>query len=265
MNKENGPIVIKIGGSTLGTHDTTLKDLSELQKEGYSIVIVHGGGKVISQWMERQGGLPHFIRGNRVTDSQSLDIVTAVLTGLINKQLVASLVSLKAKVVGLSGVDGGMLECKLSETKELGLVGEVTSVDPYALETLMASGFMPLIAPIGFHSNDDSKLSGSLLNINGDSVTGNVAKSLNASRLIFLTDVAGVMDNSGRLIPRLSKRQARMLIESGVVKGGMIPKLEACLKASQSLAYANIIDGRDGGALRQCIEGSNLGTRIELN
>ncbi|SVA31173.1 uncharacterized protein METZ01_LOCUS84027 [marine metagenome] len=265
MNKANGPIVIKIGGSTLGDHDTTLKDLANLQKEGYPIVIVHGGGKVISQWMERQGVLPRFVRGNRVTDSQGLDIVTAVLTGLINKQLVASLLSLNAKVIGISGVDGGILKCKLSKTPELGLVGEVISVDPMALETLMSKGFMPLMAPIGFHSIDDSKLSGSLLNINGDSVTGDVARSLNASRLIFLTDVAGIMDNSGRLIPRLSKRQARMLIESGVVKGGMIPKLEACLKASQSLSHANIIDGRAQGALRQCIEGTTLGTRIELN
>ncbi len=265
MNKVNGPIVIKIGGSTLGDHDTTLKDLANLQKEGYPIVIVHGGGKVISQWMERQGVLPQFVRGNRVTDSQSLEIVTAVLTGLINKQLVASLLSLKANVIGISGVDGGLLKCKLSETPELGLVGEVISVDPIVLDTLISKGFMPLIAPIGFHSMDGSELSGSLLNINGDSVTGDVASSLNASRLIFLTDVAGVMDNSGRLIPRLSKRQARMLIEAGVVKGGMIPKIEACLKASESLSHANIIDGREQGALRQCIDGENLGTRIQLN
>ena len=147
-----------------------------------------------------------------------------------------------------------MLECKLSENPELGLVGEVISVDPMGLETLISNGFIPLIAPIGFHSIDGSKLSGSLLNINGDSVTGDVANSLNASRLIFLTDVAGVMDNSGRLIPRLSKRQARMLIEAGIAKGGMIPKIEACLKAPDSLSHANIIDGREQGALRQHFE-----------
>ena len=258
----DGPIVVKIGGSTLGSHDTTLKDLVSLQKKGFKLAVVHGGGQIISQWMERQGTMPRFVRGLRVTDAQSLEIVTAVLTGLVNKQLVASIMALGGKAIGLSGVDGGLLECRLADP-ELGYVGEVTKVNTIPLEQALEGGYIPLVAPVGLHSNDGSKNAGCLLNINGDTATGDVAHGLGASRLIFLTDVEGVLDGSGRIVPRLNARQAQMYIRSGIVKGGMIPKLEACIKALPHVSTADIVDGRAPEALKRCVYGEAMGTRVQ--
>ena len=257
VGTEPGPIVVKIGGSTLGSHDTTLEDLVRLQQEGHQVAVVHGGGKVISEWMKRHGAMPRFVRGLRVTDAASLDIVIAVLTGLVNKQLVASLTAQGAKAIGLSGVDGGLLRCRMADP-ELGYVGEVTRVDTSPLDQALAGGYMPLVAPVGLHEDD-----GQLLNINGDTVTGSVALSLGASRIIFLTDVEGVLDSSGRRVPFMNPRQARMFIQSNIAKGGMIPKLEACLNAMPGVPVADIIDGRKPGALRSCMEGQATGTRIQ--
>ena len=257
----DGPIVVKIGGSTLGSHDTTLQDLVTLQGEGVPVIVVHGGGSVISQWMEKQGAMPRFVRGLRVTDSQSLEIVTAVLTGLVNKQLVASLMALGGKALGLSGVDGGLLEARVAD-EELGYVGEVTRVNPEPLNNALQGGYIPLVAPVGLHRPDGSPYSGGLLNINGDTVAGDLACAVGAGRLIFLTDVEGVMDRSGRVIRRLNARSARALLASGVVKRGMIPKLTACLRALESVPTSEIIDGRKPGALMDCIRGYKLGTRV---
>ena len=250
------PIVVKIGGSTLGSHDTTLQDLARLQQEGRRVVVVHGGGKVISEWMKRHGAMPRFVRGLRVTDAPSLDIVTAVLTGLINKQLVASLTNAGARVIGMSGVDGALLQCRIANP-ELGFVGEVTRVNPAPITCALDAGFIPLIAPVGVHEDN-----GQLLNINGDTVTGSVAHALNASNLVFLTDVEGVLDSSGRCLPMMNPRQARMLIQSNVARGGMIPKLEACLLAMPPVPSAHVIDGRKPDALIQCLSGQPSGTRI---
>ena len=212
------PVVVKIGGSTLGAHDTTLQDLVALHREGIAIIVVHGGGKIISQWMERQGTVPRFVRGLRVTDGKSLEIVTAVLTGLVNKQLVASLMALGGKALGLSGVDGGLLEAKMAD-QELGYVGEVTKVNPQPLLQALEGGYIPLVAPLGLHRLDSSAYSGSILNINGDTVAGELAHAVDAERLIFLTDVEGVMDGSGRVIQRLSPRSARILLQIGCGQG----------------------------------------------
>ena len=253
--------MVKVGGSTLGSHDTTLKDVVALQQEGVKLIVVHGGGNVISRWMERQGAIPRFVRGLRVTDAQSLEVVTAVLTGLVNKQLVASLLSLGGKALGLSGVDGGLLEARVADP-ELGYVGEVTKVNPEPLLQALEGGYIPLVAPLGLHCMDGSTYSGSLLNINGDTAAGELAYAVDAEGLIFLTDVEGIMDSSGRVIHRLSLRNARLLLTSGVVKGGMIPKLEACLRALERVPGAEIVDGRKPGALMDCIRGVPGGTHI---
>lgn len=255
------PIVVKIGGSTLGSHDTTLKDLVALHRDGMSIIVVHGGGNVVSQWMERQGAIPRFVRGLRVTDAQSLEIVTAVLTGLVNKQLVAALLALGGKALGLSGVDGGLLEAQVLD-KDLGYVGEVTGVNPQPLLQALDGGYIPLVAPVGVHCMDGSAYAGSLLNINGDTVAGELARAMDAERLSFLTDVEGVMDGSGRVIPRLNVRSARVLLASGVVKGGMIPKVEACLRALEKVPATDIVDGRKPEALMGCFRGARGGTRV---
>ena len=256
-----GPIVVKIGGSTMGSRDTTLRDLVALQREGVRVVVAHGGGNLISQWMEREGAVPRFVRGIRVTDAQSLDVVTAVLAGVVNKGLVASLISLGGKAWGLSGVDGGLLEARVAD-EEMGYVGEVTRVNPEPLFQALDSGYIPLVAPLGLHAPDSSKFSGSLLNINADTVAGELAYSMPARRLIFLTDVEGVMDNSGKTIQRLNSPNARILLESGVVKGGMIPKLGACLRALERVTVADIIDGRKPGSLIDCVHGTPKGTQI---
>ncbi len=256
-----GPVVIKIGGSTLGSHDTTLVDLVTLQKQGVPVVVIHGGGKIITQWMERAGTVPKFVRGLRVTDQPSMEIVAAVLTGLINKQLVSTMLQMGARCVGMSGVDGATLEAEIAEP-ELGLVGKVVKVNPQALEAAIKGGFIPMVSPVGIHRLDSSPNSGCLLNINGDTATGDVALALKASRLVFLTDVEGVMDSSGRVIPQLSARDAKMLLSSGVAKGGMIPKLEACLRALEAVPEANIVDGRQPRCLLNCLERKPIGTRI---
>jgi len=255
------PIVVKIGGSTLGSHDTSLRDLVALQEEGQQVVVVHGGGNVISQWMQRQGLAPQFVGGLRVTDAPSLEIVVAVLGGLINKELVSLMHEFGGRSVGLSGIDGCMVEAEIGNP-ELGFVGEVTNVNVDLIRVALDSGFIPMIAPLGVHVRDGSENAGSPLNINGDTVAGELARALEAEQLVFLTDVAGVMDGGGRVIRRLDRRRANILFNSGVIQGGMIPKLSACLRALEQSPVANIIDGRQPNALLECIRGNSTGTTI---
>ena len=251
--------VIKIGGSTLGNHDTTLMDLVELQKSGENFVVIHGGGKTISEWMEKQGVRPKFVNGLRVTDSQSLDIVVGVLTGVINKSLVASINSLGGRAIGISGADGNMVSAEIADP-QLGYVGKIKSVDTAPIKTILEAGYIPVIAPVGIHS--DSVDHNKLLNINADTVAGYVSSAINADRMVFLTDVEGVLDSSKRLISRMTKRQADSLVASHVIDGGMIPKMEACIEALSGGAISQIVDGRAPGALKDVITGHNLGTRI---
>ena len=255
------PIVVKIGGSTLGNHDTSLRDLVQLQEEGQEVVVVHGGGNVISQWMQRQGLAPHFVDGLRVTDAPSLEIVVAVLTGLINKELVSLMHEFGGRSVGLSGIDGCMVEAKIGNP-ELGFVGEVTNVNSEPIKALLDNGYIPMIAPLGVHVRDGSENAGSPLNINGDTVAGELAYAMEAEQLIFLTDVTGVMDGGGRVIRRLDRRRANILFNSGVIQGGMIPKLSACLRALERTPVANIIDGRQPNALLDCVRGNSSSTTI---
>lgn len=256
------PTVIKIGGSTLGHLDTTLEDLVALQRRGDLPVVVHGGGATISEWMQRQGIMPRFIRGLRVTDAASLQIAVSVLTGLVNKQLVTAINALGGKAVGLSGVDGAMLEARVVDP-ELGYVGEVVRVNPEPVLELMGAGYIPLVAPVGIDQAGGSNDSSGMLNINGDTAAGHLAWALEADRLIFLTDVEGVLDSSRRLIPRLTAHGARALLASGVASDGMIPKLEACVQALERVSVAHIVDGRTQGALLNAMEGGEGGTRLE--
>ena len=256
-----GTIIVKIGGSTLGRHDTTLEDLVALQGRGIQPVVVHGGGKAISEWMERQGVRPRFVHGLRVTDAPSMEIVVAVLSGVVNKSLVASILALKGRAVGLSGVDGGMLRANELDP-DLGLVGNVVAVDPEPARIVIDAGFMPVIAPVAVRSPEATAHGGSLLNVNADTAAGEIALALGAERLVFLTDVDGVMDSSRRVIPRLTQRQASGLMSSRVVAGGMVPKIGACLRALKEVDSTHIIDGRKPHALRDILSGAELGTRV---
>ena len=258
--RSNGTIVVKIGGSTLGEHDTALDDVVDLQRQGIQTVVVHGGGKVISEWMEKQGVRPRFVRGLRVTDARSLDIVVAVLTGLINKSLVASVQKLGGRAIGISGADGGMLEARVKDP-DLGLVGEVVRVNPEPINAVVAAECIPVIAPVAVRTDIESATE-LLLNVNADTVAGQVAAALDADRLVFLTDVEGVLDSSRRLIPRLTLRQTRGLLGSNIVAGGMVPKLEACITALDGGGVAQIVDGRRAHALVDLLSGEAMGTRV---
>lgn len=261
LESNTRPIVVKIGGSTLGNHDTTLRDLIALQHRGMLPVVVHGGGNEITAWLKKMNVPTNFVRGMRVTDHETLRVVTAVLAGLVNKELVAAINSLGGKAIGLSGVDGALIEAKV-ENPELGYVGEVTRVNPESIIAVLSAGYIPVIAPGGFKPPAGHNDPVMLLNINGDVSASEIAVALKAERLIFLTDVPGVQDKEGRLLPRLSPAEARSLIESGVIKGGMIPKVEACLRALSCVPSTQIVDGRADGALVAAVERNSGGTTI---
>lgn len=256
-------LVVKLGGSTLGRHDTTLEDVISLQQCGTKPVIVHGGGNMITEWMAKQGLRPKFVQGLRVTDDSNIQVVVAVLAGVVNKAIVASINALGGKAVGLSGVDGGMLRAK-PLSSELGLVGRVVDVDPTPVLALVQAGYIPVVAPVASPALSSGVVvrNDSVLNVNADTAAGEIAAALNSDRLVIMTDVEGVLDSSSRLIPRLTKHQAEGLLRSKVVHGGMVPKIGACLKALENGRMANIIDGRQLHSLEDTLAGKILGTRV---
>ena len=252
-------IVAKIGGSTLGAHDTTLEDIAELQRRGNAPVVVHGGGAVVSDWLARLNLPTRFERGLRVTDEQAVEVVVAVLAGLVNKRLVASLEALGAAAVGLSGADGRMLSCRIADP-ELGYVGEIETVDPAPVVRVLLAGGIPVLAPIGLLCEDGNP-TGQLVNINADTAAGAIAAALRARWLIFLTDVPGVQ-RAGKTLERLSVAEADDLVGSQVIEGGMIPKVEACLVAARAGCTSMIADGREEHALLAASEGRAVGTLV---
>ena len=254
-------IVVKIGGATLGNHDTALEDIVELQRRGKALVVVHGGGKLITEWLAKQGVPSQFIQGERVTDGPALEVVTAVLAGLVNEEIVAAINGLGGRAAGISGVDGALIEGDIAD-KEKGYVGTVTRVNTGILEVLVKSGFVPVVAPVGINATGRANGAPATLNFNADVVAGEIAAAISAERLIFLTDIAGVCDQSGKLLPRLSPEEAQALVASGVASGGMIPKIRACLRALASSAASCVIDGRQPHALLKEIEVGGTGTTI---
>ncbi|MBI4302051.1 MAG: acetylglutamate kinase [Chloroflexi bacterium] len=250
-------IVVKIGGSTLGQHDTTLEDLVALQKRAVPLVVVHGGGKAITQWLERQGIPSRFVAGLRVTDAESLEVVMAVLAGLVNKELVAAIAALGGRAIGISGLDGGLIEARVKDAA-LGFVGEVIGVRTGPLQAILANDYMAVVAPLGLDDEGHGPL-----NINADTVAGAIAAALPAQRLAFLTDVAGVGGQDGKVLPYLSSEQAASLMASGVISGGMIPKVEACLAAANCGVAGVIVDGRQPHALKGALKNEGMGTVVK--
>jgi acetylglutamate kinase len=255
-------IVIKLGGATLGNHDTTIEDAVKLQKQGRSLIMVHGGAKVVTEWLSRQGTETRFVHGERVTDLAALEMATAVLGGLVNKQLTAEINHRGGRAVGITGIDGALLQGKIRD-KEMGYVARIVKVETALLETLLTAGFIPVVAPLGMHSFDREADAPPILNINGDTVAGEIAAAVAAERLVFLTDVAGVRDQSDSPIAELTPDEAEALITSGAVSGGMIPKIRACLRALTNTPLASIIDGREPHALLREIEQGGTGTTIK--
>ncbi|MBM3946656.1 MAG: acetylglutamate kinase [SAR202 cluster bacterium] len=232
-----------------------------MQRQGVSVVVVHGGGKVITDWMQKLGVKARFVRGLRVTDAESLDVVVAVLGGLVNKQLVVDMMAAGVKAVGMSGADAGILSGRVLDP-ELGYVGEVTNVAAAPVLDVLAAGYVPVIAPVAVN-HVRANGAPAFLNVNADTAAGEIAAVLGADRLVFLTDVEGVLDTQKRLMPRLTPSQARQVITSGVAGGGMIPKLEACLRSLDSAPCANIVDGRIPHMLLDVLNGKRTGTIVE--
>lgn len=261
-------IVIKIGGATFGRHEPTVldvgdvEDIVELQRQGKSLVIVHGGGKLITEWVAKQGIASRFIQGERVTDRATLEVAISVLAGLVNKEIVAAINSFGRRAVGISGIDGDLIQCEVKNI-ELGYVGRVVEVNPAPFETLLQSGYIPVVAPLGIQSKDRSGEAPQILNINADVVAGEIAAAIGAEKLIFLTDVAGIYDEQGNLIPHLSLSEAEALLSSGVASGGMIPKLRACLRTLSSTQTVSVIGGKTSHALLKEIEEGDVGTTIK--
>ncbi|HEY7801459.1 MAG TPA: acetylglutamate kinase [Dehalococcoidia bacterium] len=253
------PLVVKIGGSTLGAHDTSLADIAAARRDGRSMVVVHGGGATISAWLGRSGIQAKFARGLRVTDAATLEVVVAVLAGVVNKQLVAQLGALGAPAIGLSGADSLILQARRYDDA-LGFVGKVTRVNPYPIEELLRLGYVPVIAPIGIEVEDG--VPPQLLNTNADTAAGELAAALHAETLVFLTDVAGVLDGDRRVMPHLSVDEARGLIAEGIAAGGMIPKLEAAVRAAAAGCPARVVDGTQAGALAAVLSGGSAGTIV---
>ena len=207
---------------------------------------------MITEWLERQGVSTRFVQGQRVTDELTLRVVVAVLAGLVNKETVAGINSLGGRAVGLSGIDGHLFEARI-KSPELGSVGEVTRVSLELLEEILRVGYIPVIAPLAADQQ------GRILNINADIAAGEIAAALQADRLIFLTDVPGITDGSGVILSRLSPQEARDFVVAGVASGGMIPKVEACLRALPAVPIARIIDGRMPQALLREVMGKSEG------
>ena len=252
--------VIKIGGSTLGSHDTTLQDIVDMKLRGLNPVVVHGGGSLVSTWMKKSGIIPQFVGGLRVTNRESLDVAIAVLTGLVNKSLVAEIQSLGSLAVGISGVDGNTLIADVADDK-LGYVGKIVDVRVDVLHSLIQSEYIPIVSSVAMTKQKD-KSDSLILNINADHAAGEIAIALQADSVVFMTDVPGIMDSSRRLIQRVTKDQAQSLIHSKVIDGGMIPKVESCCRSLDFVKKTYIVDGRKSHVLRDVLDGKFSGTRI---
>jgi acetylglutamate kinase len=192
---------------------------------------------------------------------ETLKVVTAVLAGLVNKELVSAIWRQGGKAVGLSGVDGGLILAK-NKKPELGYTGEELKVNVAVIKALIKAGYIPVIAPVSLGLMEGSDADTNLLNVNGDTAAGEIAATLKVEKLIFLTDVPGLYDNSKKLIRRLNRQDARKLIDNGVVQGGMVAKIEACLLATTKVPMTRIIDGRVPHALLNELEGKGDGTTI---
>lgn len=266
-------IVIKYGGHAMGDDD--LKEMFAMNVVmmkyiGINPVIVHGGGPQIGTFLKKLGKDSKFVRGMRVTDEETMDIVEMVLAGKVNKEIVGLINSHGGKAVGLSGKDGNIIEAEkyiLSTEKakdippeiiDIGMVGRVRKINSGLIESLIVDGFIPVIAPTGGGDN------GETYNINADIVAGEVAAALGAEKLILLTDVEGILDGKGRLINSINNVEAEELIEDGTINGGMYPKVKCCIKALRNgVGKTHIIDGRlDHAVLLEIFTDSGIGTEV---
>ena len=245
--------VIKYGGSAQTKDDLKVsfaRDIVLLNFIGIRTAIVHGGGPKISSMMEKMGKKPIFFEGQRITDEETMDIVEMVLGGLVNKEIVSLINNHGGKAIGLSGKDALMIQAKKKlmkktaqaggdEIVDIGLVGDITSINPHILTSLEKDGFIPVISPIGTGSK------GETFNINADYVAASIASALKAEKLILLTDVPGVLGKKDKVISTATSKKIKKLIQDSIISGGMLPKVQSCLQAIESgVSKTHIIDGR---------------------
>ena len=242
MQRFNGAtVVIKLGGHAMGSDDAMrsfARDIALMNQVGVNPVVVHGGGPAINDMLRRLDIKSEFVNGKRVTDAETMDVVEMVLAGLINKRIVAAINAEGGRAVGLSGKDANLMMCTQTDPA-LGFVGTPDRMDTSVLRTLFNARLIPVIAPLGVGENGQS------YNVNGDTAAGAIAGALKARRLLLLTDVSGVKDETGEVVTELTAAQIRQMTEDGVIAGGMIPKTETALAALRAgVRAAVIIDGR---------------------
>jgi acetylglutamate kinase len=247
-------VVVKLGGTTLAEQEHVLADVATVARRR-PVVLVHGGGKRMTEWLERLGVQTRFEAGLRVTDAAALEVAAAVLRGVVNSELVAALHDRGVDAVGLSGVDGGLLIAERVEG--MGLVAHVVGLHRDLLDALLVAGQVPVVAPL---ARDEA---GIVCNVNADDAAAGIAAGLGARQLVLLTDVDGVRDERGNRLDTLTVGEAEALIESGVIGGGMVPKIRAALGAlSWDAAEAIIADSSTRHALVRALEDPAFGTRI---
>ena len=245
IKKFNGKvIVVKYGGNAMINQqlkEQVMEDIALLWLIGVKVVLVHGGGPEISEMMGKLGKKPEFVDGLRVTDKETVDIVQMVLAGKVNKTLVNLIESKGGKAMGISGMDGRLIEAKMKNEK-LGYVGAITNINIDPVNDLLEKGYIPIISTVGCDREGNS------YNINGDTAAAHIAGALGAERLIMMTDIAGLLrdkDDPSTLIPEVTIPEAKKLFEEGVISGGMIPKVDCCIEAiNEGVKTVIIMDGR---------------------
>ena len=260
----NKKIVIKYGGSAMADKDlqnAVLRDIALLSSVGVQIVVVHGGGPEINQWLGKLGIKPVFLDGLRITNTETMDVVEMVLVGRVNKQIVSGINNHGSLAVGLCGIDGKLIEARTLGGGTHGLVGEVAKVNIKVLSPLLKEGYVPVISSVANSFENRSH------NINADTVAGEIAAALGAEKLILLTDTPGILRNENdpsSLIEKIRLSEARELIDEGIVKKGMRPKVECCIRSlAQGVNAAHIIDGRTPHALLlEVFTDSGIGTMV---
>ncbi|AFY70082.1 N-acetylglutamate kinase [Thalassoporum mexicanum PCC 7367] len=257
-------IVVKYGGAAMkeaSLREQVMRDVVFMSIVGLRPVLVHGGGPEINTWLGKLNIEPQFINGLRVTDEATMDVVEMVLVGRVNKQIVNMINMAGGSAVGLCGKDGNLICARTQGREEIGFVGEVSGIDIKLVDTLIKAGHIPVISSV---AADDK---GQSYNINADTVAGEIAAALGAEKLILLTDIPGILQDykdPGTLIRSLSIQQARGLIEEGIVAGGMIPKVQCCVRSlAQGVGGAHIIDGRvSHSLLLEIFTNSGVGTML---
>ncbi len=247
-------VVVKLGGTTLAEQQQVLAEVAQVARTR-PIVLVHGGGKRMTEWLERLGIQSRFENGLRVTDPAALEVAAAVLRGVVNSELVAALRDAGCDAVGLSGVDGGLLIGE--RLPNVGLVATVTGVRRDLLDSLMVGGQVPVVAPLARDEN------GMVCNVNADDAAAGIAAGLGARQLVLMTDVDGIRDASGAKLSTITPAEAEALIADGTIRGGMVPKVRAALMAlAWEGSEAIIADGSAENALARALDDPTFGTRV---